>query len=40
MALIGIVGIWYASNVRAHDPGCSNVQASFHDKARGAPTVR
>jgi len=31
MALIGIFGIWYASNSRAQD-----VEAGFYEKAHGA----
>ena len=40
MALIGIFGIWYASNTRAHHLGCEDIVTSFHRKARGALTAR
>jgi len=40
MALTGILGIWYASNTRGHYPGCKDIEAGFHRKARGALTVR
>jgi len=40
MALIGIFGIWYASNTRARRLGCEDIATSFHRKARGALTAR
>jgi hypothetical protein len=40
MTLMGIVGIWYASNGRAHPHDCEDIEAGFHEKARGAPTVQ
>jgi hypothetical protein len=40
MTLMGIVGIWYASNTRTHRPGCEDIEAGFHAKARGALTVQ
>jgi hypothetical protein len=38
-----VVGIWYASHARAHYPGCADIadiEAGFHEKARGAPTAQ
>jgi hypothetical protein len=40
MARMGIVGIWYASDARAHCPGRENIEVGFGAKARGALTVR
>ena len=37
MALMGFVGIWYASDAYARSPGCEDLKVGFRARARGAP---
>jgi hypothetical protein len=39
-ALMGVFGIWYASDACARGPRCEGIEIGFHVKAPGAITVR